>query len=210
MSARIFCRYDHTEKGGFQGSVEVYLGQELQESEDVCAANLADFLEVLSLVANEHAEAAVWLLRVDNEGVTQPLQLDDAMAKMLRKDPHGLAAHLEKPRATKVVRRRAPTQAGLDMWTRGFGSLLYVPRNAKGASCPLCSKQSTLAACPCGRTFALQDVTPAWACVKTEDLLNSSSSKFYLPQLWWGTNGWVKRDTLRARYEQFLKEIRYV
>lgn len=173
------------------------------------------------------------LERTDRPGLV-PYVFEESMVKLMREDPVTAIRSFQVPEQTvnlKAARAQSeatfvqPTHllAGYDTFAEAFGYELYlIARGGTDAECPCCGRWSRLGkgrlenqergllVCTFMRCQAVLPVTlrtPSWASVKTADLLQVKTPRFYLPRAWNEGRAWVDFEVLKDKYKQFLTEV---
>jgi hypothetical protein len=175
----------------------------------------------------EFPEAKAAIMRIDRPGLL-PYALDEETTALLRTDPVAAIQSMTytTPSLGKihVVKEEKPLEvdpirAGHETLADALGEQIYVKRRSSALECPGCGywgpvhTNSFKCTKKCARegharTFRVT-LTKLWAVFSTEDLLESTLPKFYLPRTWNVGRLWVTKAELIEMYTAYKAEKEY-
>lgn len=172
-------------------------------------------------------DATVVMRRSDRPGLEE-IVLDNQLRDTIRDDPDRYLRATTEPDRVVVVRKRSPEQyvsphirAGYDTVAEAFGDHLYVRLRDDGrVECPMCGRWHAvihegsvvpMLRCTCNPTgIPVTVVSGSWIEIATTVLTTVEFlTRYYFPRSW-NPEGWITKDELKQRYNQYLKETEHV
>ncbi len=163
-----------------------------------------------------------------------PITLDPRTLSLFRLDPVAAVTSMNVPYVSpsnviqNVREERTPIvselRVGHSTLADAFGEELYARFDKKRnkIECPCCGIWARIVVSDRDGSISIECVNPScaicrkpldvrehnekWASFKTEDLLATSSTRFYFPRTWNNGKIWVTRKELLAKYNEFLEE----
>ncbi len=184
------------------------------------STSFAKMMTYFSDALRAHEDAGAVIERNDRPGI-KSMPLGPEFTELLRNDPVA-AIRSMTVEAICVQESNPPRQAvlrvGHDSMADAFGDKLYIRRRfSVQVECPGCGRwvrvfDNILECIRCIKdnkpvrltVELLNDVN--WACTPTKEVLALKHDKFFFPRAWNNGRVWVKREDLKSRYEQFVKE----